>query len=239
MKKLLCFAISEPSGDEVLGRKAIAVGAEDQDEENCCEIDKEPDGEGLCQQTVAETGFFFVLGPIHQEEHRQSQQQQGAVRKPQADEAGAEGEQGGKAPPGGGSCDHGDHIPQGVGPEDDPAQGHKAEGEKPPEKHHRGAFRAEMQGPVGFLPVFFCQSAYQLEDPVEKAPQEKFHTAAVPHAADKKDDEEVAPLLCSALPVAAQGDIDIVPEPEAEGSVPPLPEFLNALGEVGLPEVFL
>ena len=59
----------------------------------------------------------------------------------------------------------------------------------------------------------------------------------MPEAGDGKDDHhvEIGPL--QALPAAAQGDVDIVPEPLGEGNVPPVPEVLHGRGEIGTAEV--
>ena len=38
-------------------------------------------------------------------------------------------------------------------------------------------------------------------------------------------------------PVASQGDIDVFPEPGAQGDMPSAPEFRNAPGDIGMIEV--
>ena len=70
-----------------------------------------------------------------------------------------------------------------------------------------------------------------------QAPQHKGPVGPVPKACGEKDDELVQIGAGRPLPVAPQGDVQIVPEPGAEGDVPPPPELLDGLGGVGQVEV--
>ena len=60
----------------------------------------------------------------------------------------------------------------------------------------------------------------------------------MPQPGEEPHHKEVADMLDRADPVASQGNIHIVPEPGAQGDVPPPPEFSDALGGVGVVKVF-
>ena len=59
----------------------------------------------------------------------------------------------------------------------------------------------------------------------------------MPEAGEHPHNENVQELPGLSLPVAAQGNVDIVPEPGAQGDVPPAPEFRNAAGNIGILKV--
>ena len=59
----------------------------------------------------------------------------------------------------------------------------------------------------------------------------------MPDAREQLDDEEVEDLTPEALPVAAEGDIDILPEPAREGHMPAPPELGDGGGDIRVVEV--
>ena len=59
----------------------------------------------------------------------------------------------------------------------------------------------------------------------------------MPDAREQLDNEEVEDLTPEALPVAAEGDIDILPEPAREGHVPAPPELGDGGGDIRVVEV--
>ena len=70
-----------------------------------------------------------------------------------------------------------------------------------------------------------------------QAPQHKGPVGPMPKACGEKDDEFIEIGAGRPLPVAPQGDVQIVPEPGAERDVPPPPELLDGLGGIGQVEV--
>ena len=70
-----------------------------------------------------------------------------------------------------------------------------------------------------------------------QAPQHKGPVGPMPKACGEKDDEFIEIGAGRSLPVAPQWDVQIVPEPGAEGDVPPPPELLDGLGGIGQVEV--
>ena len=76
-----------------------------------------------------------------------------------------------------------------------------------------------------------------LEETVEQAPNDKIPAGTVPHAREKEHGDQIAVGAQRSFSVSAQGDIHIFPEPGAQGDMPPLPEFVNGTGEVGIAEI--
>jgi len=85
-----------------------------------------------------------------------------------------------------------------------------------------------------FEQEFFSQK----QQTVVHTPGHEVPAGTVPEAGQQPDDEDVADIFPEADPVAAQGNIHIIPEEAAQGNVPPAPEFCNAFGDVGVVEVF-
>ena len=59
----------------------------------------------------------------------------------------------------------------------------------------------------------------------------------MPEAGQAPDDQQVADLLAPGDPVAPQGDVQIVPEPAAQGDVPPPPKLGDRPGDIGVVEI--
>ena len=80
---------------------------------------------------------------------------------------------------------------------------------------------------------FFRRQQHKIVQP----PADKVPVGAVPDAGQQLDDEQVEDLPPEALAVAAQGDIDILPEPAGQGHVPAAPELGDGGGDIGVVEV--
>ena len=75
------------------------------------------------------------------------------------------------------------------------------------------------------------------QDPQDQAPEDEIQRGPVPEARQQPYDHEIDHGGQSPLPAAAQGDIDIVPEPGAQGLVPSAVKIRYAVGRVGMVEV--
>ncbi len=71
-----------------------------------------------------------------------------------------------------------------------------------------------------------------LQKTVDRAPEDVGQTAAVPESTHQKGDKEVQAVAPLRHPVAAEGNVDIVPEPCGQRNVPAAPKFLDGKGEV-------
>ena len=81
---------------------------------------------------------------------------------------------------------------------------------------------AENQGQMNFA----LQGALQRsKGRVKKTPDEETGADAVPEAADEEHRKGVPYFFAETAPAAAEGNVDIVPEPGREGDVPAAPEF--------------
>ena len=81
--------------------------------------------------------------------------------------------------------------------------------------------------------VFHC-----LADAMQTAPDEVRQPCAVPQAADKEGQNQVAVLFCGAAPATPQRDIDVIPQPLGQADMPPRPDILDGIRKEGLAEVF-
>ena len=75
------------------------------------------------------------------------------------------------------------------------------------------------------------------EDEIVQAPQDKVPAGAVPHAGQKPHHQQVECLAGFSLPVAAQGDVHIVPEKAGQAHVPAPPEIGDGIGQIGVVEI--
>ena len=62
-------------------------------------------------------------------------------------------------------------------------------------------------------------------------------TGAVPQSAQEEDDDVMEVRPAWAAPVAAQGNVDVIPEPGGERDVPAPPELPDGSGHIGIVEV--
>ncbi len=60
----------------------------------------------------------------------------------------------------------------------------------------------------------------------------------MPDAGGRPDDQQVEHHPAPARPAAPQGEVQVLPEPAAQGDVPPPPELAGRLGDIGIVEVF-
>lgn len=77
------------------------------------------------------------------------------------------------------------------------------------------------------------------KEAMPQAPDDKGPVCTMPQPRAEKHDQLVPVSLCLALPVAAQWDIQVFPEPGGKGDMPSAPEFLNTGRDVRIVEVFL
>ena len=78
---------------------------------------------------------------------------------------------------------------------------------------------------------------HQKQTGEHQAPEHKGPGRTVPQAREHPHEEDVSEPLGLAHPAAAQGDIQVIPEPAAQGHVPTPPELLNGAGEEGIVEI--
>src|SRR5262245_27958245 len=72
---------------------------------------------------------------------------------------------------------------------------------------------------------------------VKEAPDHEVPTGAVPQAAQKKHDHEIAIRSRRRAAVAAERYVEVVAEPGRQRNVPAPPEVLHRFGNVGPPEI--
>ena len=125
---------------------------------------------------------------------------------------------------------HGPEDRHGLGkagrPEDHEAHAHRQQGVDMSREAAQGLLR------------FHGQGAFQGgEKPVPRAPEDEGPAGPVPQAAEQEDHGLIEALPGRAPPPASQGDVQVIPEPEGEGQVPPPPELGDGGGNVGVIEV--
>ena len=77
------------------------------------------------------------------------------------------------------------------------------------------------------------------ETEVKQSPCHKVQAGAMPEAGEGPDDQKIQIHPARSLAVAAERNIDILPEPGGKGDMPPLPEFTDGTRGVGIIEIFL
>ena len=118
----------------------------------------------------------------------------------------------------------GARLREGIGPEEDPAEVH----------HQQGIGPLERGGPAqAQMAELLRHQQHEIEEP----PAEEGPVGPVPDAGEEPDQEEVAHGLPGPGPAAPQGDVHIVPEPGAQGDMPPPPELGDRAGDIGEVEV--
>ena len=86
--------------------------------------------------------------------------------------------------------------------------------------------------------LFRVQKGFQnLQQSMQAAPDKVGESAAMPETADQKGDQQIQTMPESADAVAAERNINIVPEPCGQGNVPSAPEFFDAERKVRTFEV--
>ena len=76
------------------------------------------------------------------------------------------------------------------------------------------------------------------DDAVEHAPEDEVPRSTMPETCQQPDGHDVEDLPFQTLPVAAQGDVYVITEPEGQGHMPSSPEFGDAFCNIGVIEVF-
>ena len=134
--------------------------------------------------------------------------------------------------------DHIHRLAEAVGAEEDPGRRQQAKGEKAlPQPQPAAVFIHAQPGtqPPAEGPG---DRTCRLVQAVEQTPYNKGPVRAVPQAAHRKHGDHVELGTQKAAPAAAQGKIQVLPEPGGEGDVPFFPEILHRGGQVGGAEVF-
>ena len=100
-----------------------------------------------------------------------------------------------------------------------------------------GTVLPDVEQPVPAIPQGRSNSPHHLIEAVKHAPHYKGHGRPVPQAADRKNDKYIQIFPGGTPPGAAQGDVQVVPEPVGQGHMPPPPEFCNGPGKIGCVKV--
>ena len=127
--------------------------------------------------------------------------------------------------------------PDALRPENNPPN----DRQKERQKHLPGLLEGREQSSfghlVGVLAVLARQYQRQEQNGVVRAPGDERPVRAVPETRQQEDDEGVPDDLGLRDATAAQGDVDIIPEPSRQADVPPAPELGDVATEVGYVEV--
>jgi len=130
-----------------------------------------------------------------------------------------------------GETGHGLEVAQG------PGQGFGPEKHPGHHDHEHGVDMRHQTRPLGH--AFAQRKAFDdRKQAVEHPPNDEIPARPVPQAAQEKHRHQVAVELEGALPIAAEGNIQIVAKPGGQGNVPPAPELLDGPGNIGIIEVF-
>ena len=122
-------------------------------------------------------------------------------------------------------------------PKDDPSD----HGQEERQKHLSSLLESRQDASfshlIGVFAVLARQDQGQEQEGVVGAPYDESPVGAMPEAAHQEYDERVPYHLCPGDAAAAQGDVDIVPEPGGQGDVPPAPELGDVAAEIRHVEV--
>ena len=112
-----------------------------------------------------------------------------------------------------------------VGRKDAPAQHHKEQ-------------RIDMRPDLALFEIFQQEGFFNREQhKVVKAPGNKVPAGPVPDAGSSPDQEHIEQLSRLALAVAAQGNVDVIPEPARQRNMPAPPELGDAARDIRQVEV--
>ena len=127
--------------------------------------------------------------------------------------------------------------PDALGPEDNPPKHRQEERQQ----HLPGLLEGREDAPfghlVGVLAVLARQYQRQEQNGVVRAPGDEGPVGAVPETRQQEDDEGVAHHLGLRDTAAAQGNVDVIPEPSRQRDVPPAPELGDVAAEIRHVEV--
>ena len=93
--------------------------------------------------------------------------------------------------------------------------------------------------PAALFPDSRNELLQHQETAVVQTPEKEGHVGSVPDTGAEEDDKFVDNRPHSALPVAAQRNVEVFLEPAREGHVPSAPEFPDASGDIGIIKVLL
>ena len=91
---------------------------------------------------------------------------------------------------------------------------------------------AKSQPPPGRFPGGASEIAADDVTPVQKTPRDESPTRAVPQPAQDENDENVPVKLGRAAPVAAERNVNVIPEPGRKRDVPAPPKIRDGAGEI-------
>ena len=93
--------------------------------------------------------------------------------------------------------------------------------------------------PAALFPDSRNELLQHQETAVVQTPEKEGHVGSVPDTGAEEDDKFVDNRPHSALPVAAQRNVEVFLEPAREGHMPSAPEFPDASGNIGIIKVLL
>ena len=100
-------------------------------------------------------------------------------------------------------------------PEENPGKVHQKEGHRHSEDPEAVGIPVDTQGVQSLFPAGSGCPADDLVKTVQQPPYHKGPVGPVPQSAEQEDDEDVAVGFPPAAAAAAQGEVDIIPEPGA------------------------
>ena len=109
--------------------------------------------------------------------------------------------------------------------------------EDPPDDHDDHGVEMLEDGGQALDILAQDQFLDEQEHAVIEPPEVEVPAGPVPEARERPDDEDIHALADLPAAVAAQGDVDVIPEPGGQGDVPAPPELGHALGDIGVIEV--
>ena len=113
------------------------------------------------------------------------------------------------------AANHGHGGAEVLCPEENPGKVHQKEGHRHPENPEAVGIPVDTQDVQGLFPAGFGCPADDLVKTVQQPPYHKGPVGPVPQSAEQEDDEDVAVGFPPAAAAAAQGEVDIIPEPGA------------------------
>ena len=132
---------------------------------------------------------------------------------------------------------HSQTCAQMLGTEDDQCQHNEKEGDEALTENFAVGVPIQLRFLAQHTAERQCAFADNLVDTVQKTPKNEFIPCTMPNAADSKGDEQIQ-IFAQATPAAsAQGDINVVAQPSAEGNVPSPPEILDGGRKIRMEKV--
>ncbi len=82
------------------------------------------------------------------------------------------------------------------------------------------------------FPFRINERFHDLKKPVETAPYDVGKGGAVPEAADQKGKQQIQKMAPLCNPIAAQRNVNVIPEPGGKRNMPPAPELFDGKGKI-------